>query len=78
MTSYYRPVPRYDHCRPDTALPLAGGWLWFDTVEEIRRDAPSRLLPAAQVPPEALDRLTAPRASPGSISRARSSWASST
>ena len=62
MTSYYRPVPRYDHCRPDTALPLAGGWLWFDTVEEIRRDAPSRLLPAAQVPPEALDRLTAPRA----------------
>ena len=37
-------------------------WLWFDTVEEIRRDAPSRLLPAAQVPPEALDRLTAPRA----------------
>lgn len=62
MAAYYRPVARFDHARPDAALPLAGGALWFDTVEEMRRDAPSRLIPAAQAPSEALDRLTAPRA----------------
>jgi len=59
---YYRPIPRLDHVRPTGALPLAGGWLWFDTVEELHRDAPARLIPASAVPPEALTRLTAPRA----------------
>ena len=59
---YYRPIPRYDHARPDGALPLAGGWLWFDTVEELHRDSPARLLPARNLPDEVRDRLTAPRA----------------
>lgn len=61
MTAYYRPVPRTDHVRTDTALPLAGGWCWFDTVEEIRRDAPVRLRPAHDLPPDMVDRLTRPR-----------------
>ncbi|WP_412505413.1 dihydropteroate synthase [Roseovarius sp. SYSU LYC5161] len=62
MTVYYRPVPRSDHARPDDALPLAGGLCWFDTVEELRRDAPPRLRPASELPAGMRDRLTAPRA----------------
>ncbi|WP_120500856.1 dihydropteroate synthase [Roseovarius sp. EL26] len=58
---YYRPVPRSDHIRPIGAYALAGGWLWFDTVEELHRNGPSRLVHAAELPPEILERLTAPR-----------------
>ena len=60
--TYYRPIPRSDHARPDAALPLAGGPLWFDTIEELHRDAPARLIPAAAAPDDVLERLTAPRA----------------
>lgn len=62
MTTYYRPIARTDHVRPSGAMPLAGGWTWFDTVEELRRDAPSRLIPASEVPQTVLDRLTTQRA----------------
>jgi dihydropteroate synthase len=58
---HYRPVPRTDPARPAGAHTLAGGWTWFDTVEELRRDGPPRLLPAGAVPAPVLDRLTAPR-----------------
>lgn len=61
MSVYFRPVPRTDSARTDRALPLAGGWCWFDTVEEIRRDAPSRLIPASDLPEEIRARLTATR-----------------
>lgn len=60
--TYYRPIARFDHIRPEGALTLAGGWTWFDTVEEIHRDAPSRLIPAADLPAAMHTRLTAPRA----------------
>lgn len=59
---YHRPIPRTDHARPASARSLAGGWCWFDTVEVLHRDAPSRLIPADQAPTEVLTRLTAPRA----------------
>ncbi|WP_417726932.1 dihydropteroate synthase [Roseovarius sp.] len=59
---YYRPIPRTDPARPTGALPLAGGWCWFDTVEVLDRDAPPRLIPATDLPSDALHRLTAPRA----------------
>lgn len=59
---YYRPVPRIDAARSREALPLAGGWCWFDTVEALSRSAPPCLLPASDLPPETLARLTAPRA----------------
>jgi dihydropteroate synthase len=60
--SYYRPVPRTDrHARPADALPLAGGWCWFDTVERLSRDAPPRLIPARDLPEDVAARLTAPR-----------------
>ena len=59
---YYRPIPRTDPARPAGALTLAGGWCWFDTVEVLERAAPSYLMPAADLPTEALHHLTTPRA----------------
>ncbi len=61
MTHYYRPIARADHIRPPGALPLAGGWLWFDTLEVLSRSAPSRLMPATDLPPALRARLSAPR-----------------
>ncbi|NCQ24663.1 MAG: dihydropteroate synthase [Rhodobacteraceae bacterium CG17_big_fil_post_rev_8_21_14_2_50_63_15] len=59
---YYRPIPRSDHARPAGAMPLAGGWCWFDTVEVLDRHAPASLMPAAELPTDVADHLTAPRA----------------
>ena len=63
MTSpYFRAIARTDHARPSDALRLAGGWCWFDTVEVLHRDAPSYLMPAADLPEDIRKRLSAPRA----------------
>lgn len=62
MTSYWRPIPMTDAARPPGALTLAGGWCWFDRVERLSRGAPPVIVPASEVPPDTLDRLTAPRA----------------
>ncbi len=59
--TYYRPIAQTDAARPDTALPLAGGWCWFDRVEELHRDGPSRIIPASDVPDDVLDTLSRPR-----------------
>jgi len=61
MRLYFRPLVQIDAARPADAQPLAGGWAWFNMVEEVRRDAPPRLLPAQAIPREALEALTAPR-----------------
>lgn len=58
---YYRPIAMTDPARPKAALPLAGGWCWFDRVEVIERGREGRLCPAYDVPGPVLDRLTAPR-----------------
>jgi dihydropteroate synthase len=58
---YYRPVARTDPAQSPAALPLAGGWCWFDTVQLLSRDAPPRLLPARDLPDGVARRLTAPR-----------------
>ncbi|SEM96078.1 Dihydropteroate synthase [Gemmobacter aquatilis] len=59
---YYRPIPMSDAARPAEALPLAGGWLWFDRVEVLERERPALLIPAADLPAEARSALSAPRA----------------
>jgi len=59
--TYYRPVPRTDALRTEDALPLAGGWCWFDTVERIDRGASPRLIPARDLPEDVAAHLTAPR-----------------
>ncbi|WP_128254463.1 dihydropteroate synthase [Falsirhodobacter deserti] len=59
--TYYRPIAMTDRARPDGALPLAGGWCWFDRAEVLERDRPPRLIAASDLPAEVLARLTAPR-----------------
>ena len=60
--TYYRPIPCHDTARPKGALPLAGGWLWFDRVEVLRRGAAPEVIPAADLPPDVALRLSGPRA----------------
>ncbi len=62
MTVYWRPIPMTDPARPDRALPLAGGWCWFDRVERLSRGGQAQIVPLGEVPPEVLARLSAPRA----------------
>lgn len=40
---YVRPIAMTDAARPAAALPLAGGWCWFDRVEFFERDRSPRL-----------------------------------
>lgn len=58
---YVRPIAMTDPARPDGALPLAGGWCWFDRAELLSRDAPPRIISARDLPPEWRDRLADPR-----------------
>ncbi|MGR3697076.1 MAG: dihydropteroate synthase [Roseovarius sp.] len=67
---YYRPIPRTDPARPAGALTLAGGLCWFDTVEVLDRAAPSYLMPAVDLPTEAMQNLTTPRAPVASLDMA--------
>ncbi|MBP1805428.1 dihydropteroate synthase [Rubellimicrobium aerolatum] len=62
MTAYWRPIPMTDPARPRGALPLAGGWCWFDRLERLSRDAAPEVVPLSEAPPDVLDRLSAPRA----------------
>ncbi|MGF6862528.1 dihydropteroate synthase [Rhodobacteraceae bacterium MBR-64] len=59
--SYYRPIVMTDPARPHDALPLAGGWGWFDRVEVVHRDAPSRVIAAQDMPAGLRDRLIGQR-----------------
>jgi dihydropteroate synthase len=57
----YRPIAETDALRPDDALPLAGGPVWFRSVAEHRRGAAPRLMAAGALPDRVRARLTAPR-----------------
>ncbi|WP_136645937.1 dihydropteroate synthase [Tabrizicola sp. YIM 78059] len=71
MEYYYRPIPMIDPARAAGALPLAGGWCWFDRVEVLSRSAAPWVIPAGEVPEPVLHRLTAPRAAFASLSMDR-------
>lgn len=61
--TYWRPVAQTDRNRPAGALPLAGGWAWWDRAERLERGGgPGRLVPAQEVPAAVRDRICAPRA----------------
>lgn len=62
MTTCYRPLIITGPERPAQALRLAGGPLWFDRIEVLSRGAAPRIIAAQDAPPDALARLTAPRA----------------
>ncbi len=59
---YYRALVQHGATRPEGALALAGGALWFTHAQVIERCAPSRIVEARAIPREQLDRLTMPRA----------------
>lgn len=58
----FRPLCQTGPARPAHAQVLAGGWCWFTDVEVIERGHPSHIRAAADIPADALERLTAPRA----------------
>jgi dihydropteroate synthase len=60
MTLYFRPLVVADPA--SDALPLAGGACLFRDVAVLERGQPSYIIPARDVPPAILARLTAPRA----------------
>jgi dihydropteroate synthase len=68
---YYRPIPMTDPARPDGALPLAGGWCWFDRVEVLHRGVAPRVVAARELPAEVQARLSAPRPDFGGLSMER-------
>lgn len=68
--TYIRPIAMTDPARPEGALPLAGGWCWFDRVEVIERGGPGRVIPVADLDGESRDRLSAPRADFGGLGMA--------
>jgi dihydropteroate synthase len=59
---YYRPIAQTDLARPADALPLAGGWCWFDRAEVLSRDGSQGLIAARDIPVAVLVRLTELRA----------------
>jgi dihydropteroate synthase len=62
LNLYHRPLVQQGRTRPDGAVALADGPLWFTHVEILSRAAAPRIIAAIDVPPEVLDRLTMPRA----------------
>jgi dihydropteroate synthase len=62
MRSYFRPIPLADTADLPGALPLAGGWTRFTQVEVLRRGATPEIIPAADLPPDALGALSRGRA----------------
>lgn len=68
MTTYYRPILQSDPHRPDDAVTLAGGWLWFTHVVVSGREQASRLISARELPADVRARLTTPRAALAGLS----------
>lgn len=58
---YYRPLVQSGAARPDGAVTLAGGALWFTHAERLDRDT-GTVIPAAEIPEDWIARLCAPRA----------------
>ncbi len=66
--AYYRPIAQTDPVRPAGALPLAGGWTWFDRAERMTRGGGSELVHVADIPGDIRDRLSAARPSVARLS----------
>ncbi len=60
---YFRPLVRDGETRPEGAIPLAGGSLWFSEVEALERGRPPQIMPAGLVPEEERRRMSARRSS---------------
>ncbi len=70
---YHRPIAIRACDRPDGAVPLAGGWLWFAEVEVLSRDAAPRRVAVRDLPAEVRDRLSGSRVPFGGVAMDRPS-----
>lgn len=61
MRHYYRPIPMNDPARPAEALPIAGGWCWFDRAERLGRDGSRTIVGLADIPETVRDAISARR-----------------
>ena len=69
LVSYYlRPISMSDPARPAGALPLAGGWCWFDRVEVLSRGKAPRVVGLGDLTEAERGRLSAPRPDFGELS----------
>lgn len=59
--TYLRAMAMTDPARAPGAHALAGGWCWFAQVEVLERGRPALVVPASELAPADLARLTAPR-----------------
>ncbi|NRB17645.1 MAG: dihydropteroate synthase [Rhodobacteraceae bacterium] len=57
----YRPLVQHGDARPEGAVELAGGALWFTHAEALDRRSPSHIIPAGLVPEPILRRLSGHR-----------------
>jgi len=62
MMQYIRPLVQIAAARPESALPLAGGWGWFTHVEILSRDAAPQVVAASALTVAQTERLVTPRA----------------
>lgn len=70
MTKYYRAIPMIDPARPAGALPIAGGWCWFDRIEVLSRGKAAEIIPAIEAPQSVLHAIASPRADISGLSMA--------
>jgi dihydropteroate synthase len=70
MTKYYRAIPMTDPARPAGALPIAGGWCWFDRIEVLSRGKAAEIIPAIEAPQSILHAIASPRADISGLSMA--------
>ena len=70
MTKYYRAIPMTDPARPAGALPIAGGWCWFDRIEVLSRGKAAEIIPAIDAPQSVLHAIASPRADISGLSMA--------
>ena len=70
MTHYYRAIPMTDPARPAGALPVAGGWCWFDRVEVLSRGKAAEIIPVTEAPQSVLHAIASPRGDIAGLSMA--------
>lgn len=70
MTKYYRAIPMTDPARPAGALPIAGGWCWFDRIEVLSRGKAAEIIPAIEAPQSVLHAIASPRCDISGLSMA--------
>ena len=71
MSPYLRPIAMSDPARPAGALPLAGGWCWFDRVEVLSRGAAPMIVGLGDLTEADRARLSGARAGFGGLAMDR-------